>query len=102
MTFHRLILASALLMLPALAQALLWPGTAPCNTTLQACINSAGAGATVELASNAPIDESPNLAIPLTLRAASGVAPQLLAGRVITVSINSAGTYAVEGMLVQR
>ena len=102
MTFHRWILASALLMLPALAQALLWPGAAPCNATLQACINSASAGATVELASNTPIDESPNFAIPLTLRAASGYAPQLLAGRVITVSINSAGTYAVEGILVQR
>ncbi|MBK7012751.1 MAG: hypothetical protein IPH43_08845 [Xanthomonadales bacterium] len=102
MTIHRWTLAIALLMLPALSQALVWPGAAPCNTTLQACINSASAGATVEIASNATIDESPSLTIPLTLQAASGYAPQLLAGRVITVSINSAGTYAVEGIVVQR
>ena len=102
MTIHRWTLAIALLMLPALSQALVWPGAAPCNTTLQACINSASAGATVEIASNATIDESPSLTIPLALQAASGYAPQLLAGRVITVSINSAGTYAVEGIVVQR
>jgi hypothetical protein len=35
-----------------------WPGPAPCNTTLQACIVGADAGDAVEVASNGTIVES--------------------------------------------
>ena len=102
MTLQRWIATGALLMLPTLSQALVWPGGAPCDTTLQACINSASAGATVEIASNTPIDESPNIGIPMTLKASSGYAPQLAVDRAIGVTINAAGTFAVEGILVPR
>src|SRR5262245_38591226 len=62
-----------------------WPGTAPCDTTLQACINASVANDTVEVASNGVIDESPSFTFPLTLRNANGYAPQLAADRVIGV-----------------
>lgn len=102
MTLLRWILLSALLILPSISHALVWPGSAPCNTTLQACINSASTGTTLEIASNTPIDESPNIGIPMTLKSASGYAPQLVAERVINVSMNADGIFAVEGILVPR
>ena len=35
-----------------------WPGAAPCNTTLQACLDAAGAGDNIAIATNGPIEES--------------------------------------------
>jgi hypothetical protein len=93
---------SCLLALPGMANALVWPGAAPCNTTLQACINSASSGNTVEIASNAVIDESLGFGSPLTLRAASGYAPQLATGRIINVTASVDGTFAVEGITLLR
>lgn len=91
-----------LLTLSGVANALVWPGAPPCDTTLQACINSASSGNTVEIASNASIDESISFGIPLTLRAASGYSPQLAADRTIYVTANVDGTFAVEGITLQR
>jgi hypothetical protein len=49
-----------------------WPGPAPCNATLQACINAATAGDIVEVAYYPPIDESLTISKSLTLRGLSG------------------------------
>ncbi|MEO6690108.1 MAG: hypothetical protein ABIS07_13195 [Dokdonella sp.] len=98
----RWLAVAVLLALPMLANAITWPGASPCDGTLQGCINSASAGATVEVASNATVDEDLSFGIPLTLRAASGYAPQLAVDRNIYASANSDGTYAIEGITLQR
>jgi hypothetical protein len=79
-----------------------WPGAAPCNGTLQGCIASAGDGDIVEIASDAVIDESLSFGVPLTLRAASGHAPQLALDRVISATAAIDGDYAIEGFTLQR
>jgi hypothetical protein len=79
-----------------------WPGAAPCDGTLQGCIASAGDGDIVEVASNAVIDESLSFGVPLTLRAASGYAPQLALDRVISATAAIDGDYAIEGFTLQR
>lgn len=54
-----------------------YPGPAPCNTILQACIDGVASGNVVEIATNEAIDESPRIEKSLTLRAAPGVSPLL-------------------------
>ncbi len=39
---------------PAWSATLTYPGAAPCNTTLQACITGAASGDVVEIATNTP------------------------------------------------
>ena len=51
------LLAAAALALPVAAQTT-YPGAAPCDTTLQACINAASSGDIIQIATNAPIDET--------------------------------------------
>jgi hypothetical protein len=51
--------------------------SAPCNTTLQACIDGAAAGDTVEVATNTPITTLTEITKSLTLRGASGFSPVL-------------------------
>ncbi|MBL0164671.1 MAG: hypothetical protein IPP82_13760 [Xanthomonadales bacterium] len=76
--------------LPAAATVRTWPGSTPCNSTLQACIAGSTNGDTVEIASNDPVDEDINLfERSLTLRAATGFHPQLTAGRWLSVSTSS-------------
>ena len=58
-----------------LATGVTYPGAAPCNGTLQACIDATAAGSTIDIATNGPINESPNIAKSLTLDAASGFTP---------------------------
>lgn len=58
-----------------------WPGPAPCSGTLQACIDAANPGDTVEIASNGPIDEDIQFSKSLELGAAPGYAPVFAAGR---------------------
>jgi hypothetical protein len=55
-----LVLAACLgiLSTPAGAASLAWPGPAPCNGTLQACIDAAASGDTIRLVGTAAIDES--------------------------------------------
>lgn len=60
------------------AAATTFPGAAPCNTTLQACVTAAAAGDTIELATNALINEFVDTDKSLTLQPAAGFAPQLL------------------------
>ncbi|WP_203594763.1 choice-of-anchor Q domain-containing protein [Wenzhouxiangella limi] len=59
---------------------LTYPGAAPCDDTLQACLDGAAAGDIVELATNAPIDEDLAITKSLTLRAADGFAPVIGGG----------------------
>lgn len=54
---------------------LTYPGDAPCGGTLQACIDGAAAGDTVELATNGSITEDLEIGKSLTLRAADGFVP---------------------------
>jgi hypothetical protein len=83
------------------AATLTWPGAAPCNTTLQACIDAAAAGDTVEIATNTPIGESPSIdSKSLTLRAAAGFTPSLTAyNYVLAVTSGSAAhTFTIQGI----
>lgn len=83
---------AALLAGPALAAN--WPGgPAPCNTTLQACINGTAAGGFILVSTNAVIDESLNINKPFSLLAAPGYRPVLAADRIIGGTINVPGTW---------
>jgi len=62
-----------------------WPGgAAPCDTTLQACINGSANDDIVQLVTDGPIDEDLLVTKPLSLVAASGHRPVLSAGNGIT------------------
>lgn len=83
---HRLTLP--LLMLPGLAAAAthVWPGAAPCNSTLQACVDAAADGDRIEVAA-AKIDEDISLYDKDgTLVAADGVHPAFAPGRWLSIS----------------
>jgi len=70
-----------------------WPGAAPCNATLQACIDATPEGGSVVIASGNVIDENLNLYNrSLTIAAATGSRPRLASGRWISV-----GSAAVLG-----
>lgn len=87
----------------ASAATLTWPGVAPCNTTLQACIDAAVAGDIVEIATNTPIAESPSIdSKSLTLRAATGFTPSLTAYNYIlaVASGSAAHTFTIQGITV--
>ncbi len=51
---------SVLLFATAAVRAATYPGPAPCDTTLQACIAAAVSGAIVAIATNGPIAENPS------------------------------------------
>jgi hypothetical protein len=75
---------------PAAAATRIWPGGAPCATTLQACIAGSANGDTINIASNGPIDENINLFDrSLTLRASNGFRPRLAAGRWLSITTSS-------------
>jgi hypothetical protein len=82
-----------------------WPsGTAPCNTTLQACVDGSAAADTILVASTAVIAESVIVNKPFVLRAATGYRPIIGAGFAISGSVNAAGTWTwqVEGFELQQ
>jgi|GEM_PF-6053938 len=62
-----------------------WPGSAPCNGTLQACIDGSSAGDTVLVVTSTPIDETLSITKSMTLRRGPGHLPVLAQNR----SINS-------------
>jgi hypothetical protein len=92
--------------MPAAAGVLTWPGAAPCNATLQDCIESAAADDVVEIASDGPINESIEIfGKSLTLRPAAGFAPVLQGGPFSDV-IDAFGAdtpvvISIEGMTVR-
>jgi hypothetical protein len=85
-----------------------YPGVAPCDTTLQACIAGATSGDEIEIATAGPIDENLSVAKSLTLRPASGFAPVIGGGpttRVLQLgNIGSAAAneaVVIEGLTFQ-
>lgn len=76
-----------------------WPDVSPpCNGTLQACIDAALPDDTVEVATNAEIDESLHLTDSLALVAAPGFQPVLAAGRnILATSPDSDRYFLIEG-----
>ena len=62
----------------AAAGALVWPGSGACGGTLQACIDSAAAGDTVQVATNTPVGEDLTIAKSLTLEPAPAGAPSVV------------------------
>ena len=90
-----------------------WPGSAPCDGTLQACIDAVASGDIIDLAPAGPINESLNVAKSLTLRplalaltaAGEPLPPPLFsAGNYIAVSANSGSSFYFEldGVVLQR
>ena len=79
-----------------------YPGPAPCDVTLAACITGATEGDVVQIATNGPIDEGVLLNKSLTVEAAPGFTPQLGTGltfREVYVSLTGAGsTVVVRGL----
>ena len=100
---YRVILG-AVLALPAAAGAATrtWPGAAPCNGTLQACIDGASDGDRIEIASNTPIAENISLYNrSLSLAAAAGYAPNFAPARWLsatTAAIAGNVTLALDGL----
>ena len=80
-----------------------WPSTAPCNGTLQACVDASAANDTVQVAQNA-VDETILLNKPFTLRPARGYRPVFAAGRVIAGTVDAPGSWLwqVEDMTLQQ
>lgn len=74
--------------LPAQAATVYWPsGAAPCNATLQACIDATANGNTVSIETNTPIAESLNLYNrSIALVAGDGRRPTLAPGNWISVT----------------
>jgi len=75
-----------------------WPtDPSPCGggSTLQACIDSASPGDTVQIATNAPIDEAVSIQQGLTLEAASGFHPLFSAGQSITAVASASSSTAI-------
>lgn len=66
---------------PAAATLRTWPGPAPCDGTLNACITAAASDDIIEIATNGPIDENVAVDKPLTLQAGAGYRPALAAGK---------------------
>jgi hypothetical protein len=75
---------------PAPAANLEWPGPAPCNTTLQACIDAADAGDRIRVGSEGPIDQDLSIVRSLRLEALPGYAPRLPPGRRISAAASGA------------
>lgn len=85
--FRSLALLAASLLPFAAGAVSVWPGAAPCNTTLQACIDATPDGDTVRIDSNATIAESLNLYNrSLSVVAGNGWGPGLASGSWISVS----------------
>jgi hypothetical protein len=73
------------------AHAQVWPGVAPCNGTLQACVDGVAAGAVIEIASNTPITSGLVLGRSVTLRPAAGFRP-VFASSIEGTFLSSAAT----------
>lgn len=59
------------------AATLTYPGAAPCNTTLQACVTGAAAGDTIQIAQNTLIAETVTVDKSLVIEPAVGFTPQV-------------------------
>lgn len=75
---------SLLLATPAQAAIVDYPSSAPCNTTLQACIDGVPAGSTIRITTETPIEEDLTIDKSLTLRAAAGFDPIITGAAALT------------------
>lgn len=81
---------------PAGAAILEWPGAAPCNGTLQACVDASASGDTVVVVTEASINGGVDIGSKsLTLRAAAGLRPALAAGTDISATTVGNGPVAI-------
>ena len=69
--------AAASFAAPCRAAVLTYPGAAPCNTTLQACVTGASAGDTIQLATNTLIAEFVTIDKSLVIEPAPGFTPSV-------------------------
>lgn len=74
---------------------LVYPGPAPCDGTLQACVDAAPASATVLVATDGPIAESIAFSKSLELAAAEGFVPVFTAGSSIFASTAESGSHFI-------
>ncbi len=72
-----------------------WPGVAPCNGTLQACIDVSAATDTVQIATNTPITQSLFLPRSITLEGATGFSAQMASGLSIEGNSTDDNPYIV-------
>lgn len=91
----RLLLPLSCLLVSTTAAAATWPGAAPCDTTLQACIDAEPDGGEVVIDSDGPIDEAILIERSLDLRGAAMRRPQFAAGRGIRARFNDAASPSV-------
>ena len=94
------LLSVGVLATPASAQVVhVWPSSPPCNGTLQACIDAAGSGDEIRIATNGAIAETVGFSKSLTLRAQTGYQPVFSLGG-ITATTGSSGSQRirVEGL----
>lgn len=82
-----------------------WPGVAPCDGTLQACIAAAASGDVIEVATDGPIAESVEIfGKSLTLRAAAGFTPVFTPPGLDAIEAfggDVAVTVVIEGLTVE-
>ncbi len=94
-------LALSTVILAALpARAAVWPGAAPCATTLQACIDGVSAGETVLVATDTPVGEDLSIGKSLTLTHEVGFAPTI-AGQMLLASDASPVAITVSGLAIE-
>jgi hypothetical protein len=80
---------------PAFASVLTWPGPAPCNGTLEACVLNAGSGDVVRVAANTidgPVDI---INKSLTLGPAPGYLPRFADDLGVLINLTDGGNYNV-------
>ncbi|MBK6727751.1 MAG: hypothetical protein IPG63_10890 [Xanthomonadales bacterium] len=88
-----LVLIPILCQAPASAATLTWPGSAPCDTTLQACVDAAAINDVVQIGSGAgEITDSLVISKPITLRSAP-----LARGRFRNTTVSIQSSFAGTG-----
>lgn len=82
-----LVLLLALGACPAHADTRTWPGTTPCNASLQTCVNAASQGDRIEIATDTPIAETViTFNRNISVVAAAGFHPRFAAGHNLGIS----------------
>lgn len=93
-----IILMMTVMSLPAAAFSF-WPGgAAPCNTTLQACIDGSPDGEYIEIRTSNTINEDIFANKPVSLVAGNGYKPVFSAGNDVFIYANGAYTVRVKGL----
>jgi hypothetical protein len=72
-----------------------WPGAAPCNTTLQACLDASGENDIINIVTNGPIEENIVLGVSRGLVALPGFKPAFASGRTLSASSSGASDFEV-------